>query len=257
MSRRCCRAAWTPPAGASRSRWALWRSPQGQPSWARPVLLGIAAVAALLYAWNITRAGYQPLYSQAVWSMSHSWKAFFYGAADPKATVTLDKLAGSFVPQALSARIFGYHAWSLVLPQVIEGVVAVLVIYRVARRWAGAAAGLLAAAIFALTPVAVSMFGHAMEDGALVMCLVLAADCYQQAVMTGRLRPLLWAGVWVGLGFQAKMLQAWMVLPALALGYLLTAPARLRRRLCHLGAAGAVMLAVSLSWIALYPHPGP
>ena len=241
-----------PVHGRPRRRWELWRSPDGQPPWARPALLGIAALAGLLYAWNITQAGFAPFYSVAVKSMSVSWKAFFYGAFDPKATITIDKLAGSFLPQALSARIFGFSAWSLALPQVIEGVIAVLVMYRVVRRWAGVAPGLLAAGIFTLTPIAASMFGHSMEDGALTMCLVLAADACQRAVMEGRLRSLAWAGVWVGLGFQAKMLQAWMVLPALAVGYLLAAPVGLRRRLWHLGVSGAVMVAVSLSWIALY-----
>jgi 4-amino-4-deoxy-L-arabinose transferase-like glycosyltransferase len=241
-----------PVPGARRPWWAFWRSPEGQPPWARPVLLGIAAVAALLYAWNITSAGFSPFYSVAVKSMSESWKAFFYGAFDPKATITIDKLAGSFLPQALSARIFGYYAWSLALPQVIEGVISVLVMYRVVRRWAGVIPGLLAAGIFALTPIAASMFGHSMEDGGLTVCLVLAADSYQRAVMTARLRSLIWAGVWVGLGFQAKMMQAWIILPALVIAYLLAAPAGLGRRLWHLGVAGLVMLAVSLSWIALY-----
>jgi 4-amino-4-deoxy-L-arabinose transferase-like glycosyltransferase len=235
-----------------RRRWELWRSPEDQPSWARPVLLGVAAVAAVVYAWNITQAGLAPFYSVAVKSMSESWKAFFYGAFDPQATVTIDKLAGSFLPQALSARIFGFNQWSLALPQVIEGMISVLVMYRVVRRWAGAVPGMLAAALLAFTPIAASTFGHSMEDGALVMCLVLAADAYQRAVLEARLRSLAWAGVWVGLGFQAKMLQAWMVLPALAIGYLAAAPLRLRRRLWHLGVAGVVMLAVSMSWIALY-----
>jgi 4-amino-4-deoxy-L-arabinose transferase-like glycosyltransferase len=235
-----------------RSRWAVWRSPADQPRWTRAALLGIAAVAALLYARNIAQVGLSPFYSVAVKSMSVSWKAFFYGAFDPGATITIDKLAGSFLPQALSARIFGFHPWALALPQVIEGVVSVLVMYRVVRRWAGAVPGLLAAGIFAVTPIAASMFGHSMEDGALTMCLVLAADSWQRAVMEGRLRSLCWAAVWVGIGFQAKMLQAWMIVPALALGYLLAAPAGLGRRLWHLGVAGLVMLAVSLSWIALY-----
>jgi 4-amino-4-deoxy-L-arabinose transferase-like glycosyltransferase len=246
-------SAFGGPAHARRRRrWEVWRSPDGQPSWARPALLGVAAVAAFLYAWNITQAGLAPFYSVAVKSMSESWKAFFYGAFDPQATVTIDKLAGSFLPQALSARIFGFHQWSLALPQVIEGVVSVLVMYRVVRRWAGVTPGLVAAGIFTLTPIAASMFGHSMEDGALTMCLVLAADAYQRAVMEARLRSLAWAGVWVGLGFQAKMLQAWIILPALALGYLVAAPVRLRRRVGQLAVAGTVMLAVSLSWIALY-----
>ena len=239
-------------AGSGRRRWEFWRSPEDQPPWARPTLLGIAAVAALLYARNLAGAGLAPFYSVAVKSMSVSWKAFFYGAFDPKATITIDKLAGSFLPQALSARIFGFHPWSLALPQVIEGVVSVLAMYRVVRRWAGPVPGLLAAGIFATTPIAASMFGHSMEDGALTMCLVLAADSWQRAVMEGRLRSLCWAGVWVGLGFQAKMLQAWMILPALGIGYLLAAPGGLGRRLGQLGVAGLVMLAVSLSWIALY-----
>ena len=98
-------------------------------------------MAALLFAWNIADAGLAPFYSVAVKSMSVSWKAFFYGALDPKATITIDKLAGSFAPQALSARIFGYHPWSLALPQVIEGVIAALAMYRVVRRWAGPRAG--------------------------------------------------------------------------------------------------------------------
>lgn len=237
---------------SKRRRWEIWRSPEGQPAWARPVLLGIAAVAAFLYAWNITQAGLAPFYSVAVKSMSESWKAFFYGAFDPKATITIDKLAGSFLPQALSARIFGFHPWSLALPQVIEGVISVLVMYRVVRRWAGVMPGLLAAALFTLTPIAASMFGHSMEDGALTLCLVLAADAYQRAVMEARLRSLIWSAVWVGLGFQAKMMQAWMILPALAIGYLIAAPAPLRRRIGQLSVAGVVMLAVSLSWIALY-----
>jgi 4-amino-4-deoxy-L-arabinose transferase-like glycosyltransferase len=241
-----------PAPARPRPRWQLWRSPDDQPTWARPLLLGIAAVGAFLYAWNITRAGLAPFYSVAVKSMSVSWKAFIFGAFDPKATITIDKLSGSFLPQALSARIFGYSAWSLALPQVIEGTIAVLVMYRVVRRWAGVVPGLLAAGIFTLTPIAASMFGHSMEDGALTLCLVLAADSYQRAVAEARLRSLAWAGVWVGLGFQAKMLEAWMVLPALGIGYLVAAPTGLGRRLWQLGVAGVVMLAVSLSWIALY-----
>lgn len=230
----------------------IWRSPEDQPTWSRPILLTIAALAAALYAWNITGSGYAYFYSTAVKSMSVSWKAFFYGALDPGATITMDKLAGSFLPQALSARIFGFHQWSLTLPQVIEGVISVLVMHRVVRRWAGPVPAVLAAGLFTLTPVVASMFGHPMEDGALTMCLVLAADAYQRAVLEGRLRSLLLAGLWVGLGFQAKMMEAWIILPALALGYLLTATPTLRRRLAHLLLAGVVAAAVSFSWILLY-----
>jgi 4-amino-4-deoxy-L-arabinose transferase-like glycosyltransferase len=132
-------------------------------------------------------------------------------------------------------------------------------LYRAVRRWAGATAGVLAAALFALTPVVASMFGHTMEDGALTVCSVLAAGAWQRAVETARLRALLLAGVWVGLGFQAKMLMAWAVLPAFAVVYLLAAPAPLRRRLWHLALAGVVVVAASASWmllVALTPAAG-
>ncbi|MFH8491095.1 ArnT family glycosyltransferase [Streptomyces longisporoflavus] len=231
-------------------RW-FWRSPADQPSWARPALLGVAALAAVLYGWNLTSSSYAPYYSVAARSMSESWHAFWFTALDPAATITMDKVGGFLWPQALAARLFGFHAWSLTLPQVLEGVVSVLVLYRVVRRWQGPVAGLAAAGLLTMTPVAASMFGHAILDASLTMCLVLAADQYQKAVMTGRPGPLLLSGVWIGLGFQAKMMQAWVVVPALALGYLIAAPHPLRKRLGQLVAAGGVLLAVSLSWVAL------
>jgi 4-amino-4-deoxy-L-arabinose transferase-like glycosyltransferase len=234
------------------NRLRFWQSPADQPRWARPALLCIAAVAAVLYAWNIQRSGFAYYYAVAVKSMSVSWEAFFFGALDPGATITLDKLAGSFLPQALSARLFGYHPWLLTLPQVIEGVMSVLVMYRLVRRWFGAAAGLLAAALFALTPIAAAMFGRPMEDGALTLCLVLAADAFVRALAEARLRSLIVSGVWVGIGFQTKMLQAWMVLPAMALAYLFAAPINWRRRFAHLSLAGVVMLTVSLSWVLFF-----
>jgi 4-amino-4-deoxy-L-arabinose transferase-like glycosyltransferase len=239
------------PAGAG-ARWRrFWRSPADQPPWARPILLVIAAIATAMYSWNITSAGYAPFYSSSVKSMSVSWKAWLFGAMDPGATITLDKIPGSFAIQALSARIFGFNEFAVTLPQVIEGVIAVLVLYRVVRRWAGPAAGLIAAGLFTFTPVVASMFGHSMEDGALTCCLVLAADRLQYGVTQGRLRSLIWAGFWVGVGFQMKMMQAWMVLPAFALVYLLSAPGPLRRRLWHTLAAGAVCIAVSLTWVVM------
>ena len=99
-----------------RRRWEVWRSPAGQPGWARPALLAVAALAAVLYARNIASVDLAPYYSAAVKSMSESWKAFFYGGFDPAATITIDKLPGAFLPQALSARIFGFHPWALALP---------------------------------------------------------------------------------------------------------------------------------------------
>ncbi|MEW2386875.1 glycosyltransferase family 39 protein [Streptomyces venezuelae] len=244
-------ASRTSPERTPRSRLRFWRSPAGQPRWARPALIGIAALAALLYTWNITNSGFAPYYSMAARSMSVSWEAFLFTSLDPSATLTLDKIGGFLWPQALSARIFGFHDWALVLPQCVMGVISVLVMYRLVRRWQGPAAGLLAAGLLTVTPVAASMFGHAMLDGSVTMCLVLAADQYQRAVRSARLRSLLLCGLWIGLGFQAKMMEAWVIVPALFVGYVVAAPVRLRRRLGQLALAGALMFTVSLSWVAL------
>ena len=139
-------------------------SPTSPDRWARPAVAGVALLAALLYARNIAASDFVPYYSAAARSMSESWSAFLFGSFDPAGSITLDKIPGFLWPQALAARIFGFHAWALTLPQVVEGAGAVVALFAAVRRWARGAAGVLAAAIFTFTPVAASMFGHAMED---------------------------------------------------------------------------------------------
>ncbi|WP_269853763.1 ArnT family glycosyltransferase [Streptomyces sp. RPT161] len=237
----------TVPTGADRR--APWRSPVDQPAYARPALLVITVLAAVLYAWGINHSQYHTFYANAARSMTESWKAFFYGSFDPGNSITLDKLPGFLWPQAISARIFGFHPWALTLPQVIEGVASLLVLYRVVRRWAGVNAALIASTAFLVTPVAVGLFRTAVEDPLFTLCVLLAAEATQRAAEAGRLRPLVMAGVWVGVGFQSKMLEAWAVLPALALVYLISAPIALRKRLAHIGLSALVMAAVSCSWM--------
>ncbi|HXB38424.1 MAG TPA: glycosyltransferase family 39 protein [Acidimicrobiales bacterium] len=233
-----------------RRRLQFWRSPEGQPGWARPALLAITALAGLAYAWGINSAYLESFYGAAARSMAMSWHNFFFGAADPWGTVTVDKLPGALWFQALSLRIFGFHVWAIVLPQVIEGMLTVLVLYRVVRRVAGAGAGLLAAVIMAGSPVVILLDRGNISDSLLILLLVLAADAVTRAYTTGRLGPLLWAGVLVGFAFQTKMLQAWLVLPALYAAYLLAAPtASFLRRLRDVALSAAVTVVVSLSWM--------
>ena len=241
-----------PASGAPRWRRFLtpWRSPADQPAWARPALLAIAAVAAVAYGRGMAGASVEPFYGAAARSMSESWHDFIFGAFDPAGTVTVDKLPGALWVQALSLRVFGFHIWALVLPQVAEGVLTILVLYRAVRRLAGPAAGLTAAAVLAVTPITVLLSRGNVSDSLLILLLVLAADATSAALLTGSLRQLLLAGVWVGLAFQAKMIQAWLALPALAVAYLLAAPAaRLRTRFAHVALAGLVTAVVSLSWM--------
>ena len=245
-------AAAAPSVRAPRWRRFLtpWRSPADQPVWARPALLAIAVVAAVAYGWGMAGASVEPFYGAAARSMSESWHDFIFGAFDPAGTVTVDKLPGALWVQALSLRVFGFHIWALVLPQVVEGVLTILVLYRAVRRLAGPVAGLTAAVVLAVTPVTVLLNRGNISDSLLILLLVLAADAASAALLSGSLRQLLLAGVWVGLAFQAKMIQAWLVLPALAAAYLLAAPAaRLRTRCAHLALAGLVTVVVSLAWM--------
>lgn len=230
-------------------RRAPWRSPGDQPAYARPALLVITVLAAVFYTWGIGHSQYHAFYADAARSMTESWKAFFFGSFDPGNSITLDKLPGFLWPQALSARIFGFHPWALTLPQVVEGVASLLVLHRLVRRWSGIHAALIADTAFLLTPVAVGLFRTSVEDPAFTLCMLLAAEAAQRAARDGRLRPLVLCGVWVGVGFQAKMLEAWVVLPALALVHLVSAPVTPRKRLAHLGVAAVVMTAVSASWM--------
>lgn len=233
---------------ASRHGWAVWASPSDQPPWARPGLLAVAAVAAFLYSW---RAGayVETYYAAAVRSMSASWHDFIFGAFDPAGTVTLDKLPGAFWIQALSIRVFGVHVWSIVLPQVVEGVLAVLVMYRVVRHLYGPAAGLLAAGILATSPATVALDRGNISDTLMILLLVLAADSAVAAVIAGRLRSVICTGLWVGLAFQAKMVEAWLVLPALWLVLLVASAGPWQRRLLRIGMMTAIAVAVSLSWM--------
>jgi len=245
-------------SGQNPSSLAWWRSPADQPFWARPALLFLTALAGVLYSWDAT-GNLEIYYAAAVRSMSMSWHDFFFAAFDPAGTVTLDKLPGAFWIQALSVRLFGVHAWAIIAPQIVEGMASVLVLHRVVRRLAGPLAGIVAALVLVLSPATVALDRGNISDTLMVLLLLLAADATVSAIVSGRMRSLLLAGSFVGLAFQAKMVEAWLVLPALALAYLLVGPGGRGSRLVRVGGAGLVVGAVSVSWmvvVALWPAGG-
>jgi 4-amino-4-deoxy-L-arabinose transferase-like glycosyltransferase len=228
----------------------------------------IRALAGVLYGWRIWASGWgNPYYSAAVKSMSANLTNFVFGSFDPLGVVTVDKPPMAFWPMVASAAIFGYHGWSLLLPQVIGGVAAVFLLHRTVRLWAGEHVALLAALVLALTPVTVAINRDTNPDTLMVLLLVAAAYAFTRSVAPGRqpegqpgraTRWLLLAAMFLGLGFVTKMLQAWIVVPAFALAYLAGCASPLRRRVLDLLAAGAVLLASSMWWVALVSFwPGP
>ncbi len=226
------------------ARW--WR----EPWWARVALGLIVAGFTVLTCWNLARGGDFSFYEASARSMSQSWHALLFGAFDPAATVTLDKLSGFAVPQALSIRLFGMSISAIALPQVIEGIVTIVACAVVGLRAGGRGFGLVAAAAAASTPIFVSMFAHPMEDGLLTMALAVAVVWWQRAMLTARSWPLLVAALFVGIGFQAKMMAAWFVLPALVVATLAGTPGR-RRALARAGALAASAVVASVAWITV------
>ncbi|MFB9238404.1 ArnT family glycosyltransferase [Plantactinospora siamensis] len=229
----------------------LLRGRPTDPAWARPALMVLLAATAVLYLWNLTGRGWaNTYYAGAVLSATQDWKAFFFGSVDAANFITVDKPPASLWLMALSGRVLGFSEFSMLLPQALAGVASVALLYATVRRWHGPAAGLLAGAALAVTPVAVLMFHYNNPDALLVLLLVLAAYATVRAVEEGDVRWLMLAGGALGFGFLTKMLQAFLVLPALALVYLVAAPTDWRRRVGHLLAGAAALLVTAGWWVA-------
>ena len=239
-----------PPAAGPLHR--LWRGPAEDPRWARPALLGLLAVTALLYLWDLGRNGYaNDFYAAAVQAGTRSWKAFFFGSFDSASFITVDKTPASLWVDELSARVFGFSSWSLLAPQAVEGLLSVLLLFAAVRRWFGPTAGLIAGAVLALTPVAALIFRFNNPDALLVLLMTAAGYSVQRAIERDRTRWLVLAGVLLGFGFLTKMMQAFLVLPGFGLAYLWAGPARLRRRLWQLLAGLGGVITGAGWWVVI------
>ena len=245
-------AAWPGRHSGSSHIRRLLRGRPNDPAWVRPALLGLLAATSLLYLVGLSGNGWgNEFYAAAVQAGAKSWKAFLFGSVDSSNFITVDKPSIFLWPMELSARVFGLNYWSLLVPQALAGVAAVGVLYATVSRWFGPSAGLLAGAVAALTPVAVLMFRLDNPDALLVLFLTLAAYATTRAVESGSTRWLALAGAFVGLGFLAKMLAAFLVLPGFALAYLWAGPPALGKRLLQLLVAGAALVAAAGWWVAL------
>lgn len=244
------------------------RAPEASPtarirSGARPrlELAGLLVATGLLYLWNLGASRWaNAFYSAAAQAGSQDWPAWFFGSSDAANSITVDKPPAALWVTGLSVRLFGLNSWSILVPQALMGVATVWFVYLAVRRAAAPAtadlllahrAGLLAGAVMALTPVAVLMFRFNNPDALLVLLMTAAAYAVLRSIQDARLRWLLLAGVFLGFGFLAKQLQVLLVVPGFAVAYLLAAPAGLGKRLLHLLAAGAALVAAAGWWLAV------
>ena len=249
-------ATTTPAAHAGGARHVhgrgrrLLRGPDTDARWVRPALGGLLALTAFLYLINLSRNGWaNDFYAAAVQAGTKSWKAFFFGSFDASNFITVDKTPASLWVMEISGRMFGVNYWSLLVPQALEGVATVAVLYAAVRRWFGPAAGLIAGLVMALTPVAALMFRFNNPDALLVLLLTVAAYATVRALENGRSRWLVLAGVVLGFAFLTKMMQAFLVVPGFALAYLWAGPPRLGRRVWQLLLAGAGILIGGGWWV--------
>jgi 4-amino-4-deoxy-L-arabinose transferase-like glycosyltransferase len=220
----------------------------------RAALAGIVLVAIGLRTLFLSQNDYGRMYyAAAVRGMLGSWHNLFFNAFDPGGFVSLDKPPVAIWLQAVSAKLLGFDGLAMLLPQVVEGVVAVVLVYVLVRRSFGALAGLLAALFLAVTPVSVAVDRSNNTDSCLVMMLLLALWAFTVALESKRIWPLLLAMAGIGVAFNVKMGAALVVVPAMAILYLLlAAPQPLLRRVAMLAAGGVVLASVSLSWAAIY-----
>lgn len=218
-------------------------------SWANLLLLGILFLSTFFYLCQITQNNLGNIYYAAtVKSMSMSWHNFFFASFEPGGFIAMDKPPLSLWLQVVSVKLFGFSGISLVLPLILAGIASVAVLYLLVERVFGVQAGLLAALFLALTPVSVVASRATTMDGLLTLDVLLASWAVMKAAEKGSLRWLLTSAVILGLGFNIKMMEAYLVLPAFILLYLWATPLRRRVRLGHLILALLILFVVSFSW---------
>src|SRR3954470_8824236 len=216
---------------------------------ARPELPALLLLAFVLNVWALDQNGWaNEYYSAAVRSMASSWHDFLYGSFDASGVMTVDKPPLALWVQALSVKAFGFSSLSMLVPQALMGVASVGLVYDLTRRRFGRAGGFVAGAVLALTPIAVAISRHNNPDALLVLCVVGALWAVIRGLEDGRVRWLVLAGGCVGLGFEAKMGAAVLVVPALAVAWVWAAP---RDRVRGLLAGGASMAVFGLAWSLL------
>ncbi|MGW0121287.1 ArnT family glycosyltransferase [Streptomyces sp. NPDC003327] len=243
------------PGAASGGRFArLWRGRPEDAARVRPAFLGLLLATTAAYLWNLSASGYaNSFYSAAVQAGGESWKAFFFGSLDAANAITVDKPPAALWPMALSVRLFGLGSWQILVPEVLMGVATVGVLYAAVRRRFGASAGLIAGLVLALTPVAALMFRFNNPDALLALLMTVAVYCVLRA-LEGEERSARWlvgAGVALGFAFLAKTLQAFLILPPLALVYVVCAPGGFGRRLGRLALGGLATVVSAGWWVAL------
>jgi len=213
------------------------------------LVLVIMAFSFGLHMYNIQSIGdANAYYTAAVKSMLQSWSNFFFVAAEPGGSVTVDKPPLGLWIEAVFAYFLGVSGFSVSLPNILAGILGIPLLYVMVKKYMDELAGLVAAFVMTITPVFVATNRNNTMDGMLVFTLLLAAWVFIKATETGKLRWLLFGAFIVALGFNIKMMQALLPLPAFYALYFFGSKEGWFRKVVNLGIATVLLLAVSLSW---------
>jgi 4-amino-4-deoxy-L-arabinose transferase-like glycosyltransferase len=210
--------------------------------------VAVVAVAAALRFWALSSQVGNGFYDAAVRSMSVSWHNLFFGALEPGGRVSVDKPPVDLWLQVLSTRVVGYSLLSLHLPEALAGVLAVGLLYVFLRRLAGVEAAVIGAAALAVLPISVLTARSDTMDSVLAVLILASFMAAFHALKTGSARWVLASAALVGVGFNVKLTECFVALPALALMWWWAGGPTLRSHLRGLVAAGAVFVVVGLSW---------
>jgi 4-amino-4-deoxy-L-arabinose transferase-like glycosyltransferase len=228
------------------------RGKESDAAWVRPALLALLVATSVLYIWGLGASGWaNSFYSAAVQAGTKSWKAMFFGSSDSSNFITVDKPPVFLWPMEISARIFGLNSWSMLIPQALEGVATVGLVYLSVRRWFSAQAALLGGAVVALTPVAAMMFRFNNPDALLALLLTAATYATMRGIEKAQTKWLVLAGALIGFGFITKMMQAFLIIPVMAVVYLLAAPTGWWRRVWQTFLMGVSVLVAAGWWVAI------
>lgn len=218
--------------------------------WTLPALLVLTGALYLFGALHNDMAN--SYYAAAVQAASQDWTAWSFGGLDAANYVSVDKPPLATMVMGLSARLFGFSSFSMLLPSVLAGVGSVWLVYAAVRRQFGFTSAAIAGSVLAFTPVAALMFGFNNPDAILTLMLTASGYAFLRS-LEGK-RPLLWlglAGSFTGLAFNTKMLQGLMVLPAMVLVYLVFAKPPIVTRFLHVMFAGVITTMSTLWWSVL------
>lgn len=212
-------------------------------------LFGIVLLSAFLNLWNLWNQGGNSFYAAAVRSaLINPWAGFF-GSIDPAGFITVDKPPVGIWAQAAFAAVLGYQEWICVLPEALAGIGCVILIYFIVERPFGKIAGLVSALALAVTPIFVAISRNETMDTLMIFVILLAVWVVLKAARERSFPYLLVAAALVGLAFNIKMIQAFIIVPAIFLVYLWGATGvEWKKRILHLVLAAIVLLAVSFSW---------